>query len=195
MSLPTPRPTLVVYKEILPGDVRKLLGASNDAPTGQGAKDLRFPWRAFRPVMHQIFTERATGRGGREIRKAQVLYLDSANQPHYTELEYWPPTSSRPTEDRISRVHASPALGGQMPATDRGRVFVLLIRFDDGTIRCTYAYGNELSRSGVWAEELRTAILGCVTATDSRNSRRKRGLRPTLGYYNFIDATSYCHAD
>jgi hypothetical protein len=191
----TPRPVLVVYKEIVPGDVRKLRGASNDAPTGQGAKDLRFPWRAFRPVMRELFTEDATGRGGREIRKARVLYVDNAGQPQYTELEYWPPTPSRPTEDRIARVHASPALGGQMPAPDRGRVFVLLIRFDDGTIRCSYAYSDELSRPGVWAEELRTAVLECAIATDTVNLGRDSGLRPILGYYNFINGTRYCHAD
>lgn len=186
----TARPVLFVYKEIVSGDIRKLLAESNDSKTGGGARDLRLPWKAFRPIMLQIFTKEALGRGGKGIRVADVTFLDANDQPQRTQLEYWPATSARPTEDRIAKVHASPALGGQLPATDKGRVFLLLSKFDDGTVRCDYAYEEDLKQKGVWASEVSSAILSCMASAALRN-----GTRTVQGYYNFADGTGYCHAD
>jgi hypothetical protein len=181
---------LFVYKEIVSGDLRKLLAESNDSKTGGGARDLRLPWKTFRPIMWQIFNKEDIGRGGKKIRVADVTYLDADDKPRRTRLEYWPPTASRPTEDRISKIHASPALGGQLPKTGKGRVFVLLIKFDDGTIRCEYAYEDELKQKGVWATEVSNAILSCMASAALRN-----GTRTVQGYYNFTDGTGHCHAD
>lgn len=186
----TSRPVLFVYKEIVSGDIRKLLAESNDSDTGGGARDLRLPWKTFRPIMRQIFTKDALGRGGKEIRVADVTYLDANAQPRRTQLEYWPATPSRPREDRIAKVHASPALGGQLPVTDKGRVFLLLSKFDDGTVRCDYAYEADLRKKGVWATEVSNAILSCMASAVLRN-----GTRTAQGYYNFTDGTGYCHAD
>jgi hypothetical protein len=180
---------LFVYKEIVSGDLRKLLAESNDSKTGGGARDLRLPWKTFRAIMRQIFTKDAVGRGGKEIRVADVTYLDADDRPQRTQLEYWPPTAARPSEDRISKVHASPALGGQLPATDKGRVLLLLSKFDDGTVRCDYAYEDDLKK-GVWATEVSNAILSCMASAALRN-----GTRTVQGYYNFTDGTGYCHAD
>lgn len=184
------RPILFVYKEIVEGDLRKLLAESNDSQTGGGARDLRLPWKTFRPVMHQIFTKDSIGRGGKPIRTAQVTYLDESGSPRTTELEYWPPTAARRTEDRISKVHASPALGGKLPATNRGRVFVIFTKFDDGTVRCDYAYENELKAKGIWANEVSSQILACMASAAARN-----GTRTVQGYYGFTEGTGFCHAD
>lgn len=184
------RPVLFVYKEIIKGDLLKLVAASNNSLTGGGARDLRLPWKTFRPIMHRIFTENGLGRGGKEIRWAEVTYLDVNDTPHTTTLEYWPPTSSRPTEDRISRVHASPALGGQLPDTGRGRVFLVLVKFDDGTVRCDYAYETDLVAKGVWATEFSSQILNCMAAASARI-----GNRTVQGYYDFISGKGFCHAD
>jgi hypothetical protein len=186
----TVRPVLFVYKEIVAGDLRKLLAESNDSKTGGGARDLRLPWKTFRPIMHRIFTKDAVGRGGKQIRSAEVTYLDEYDKLQRTELHYWPPTASRRTEDRIAQVHASPALGGQLPATDRGRVFVLFIKFDDGTVRCVYAYEDDLKKKGEWASEVRDQILGCMAS-----AALHKGARTVQGYYDFIEGTHYCHAD
>ncbi|GAA3528161.1 hypothetical protein AFL01nite_02640 [Aeromicrobium flavum] len=183
------RPVLFVYKEIVSGDLRKLLAESNDSKTGGGARDLRLPWKAFRPIMSQIFTKSGVGRGGKAIRIADVTYLDQDGRPKRTQLEYWPPTTARPAEDRIAKVHASPALGGQLPETDQGRVFVVFSKFDDGTVRCDYAYEDQL-KAGLWAAEVRDAIFGCMSS-----AALGKGNRTVQGYHNFIDGTSYCHAD
>lgn len=184
------RPVLFVYKEIVPGDLRKLVAKSNNSSTGGGARDLRLPWKTFRPTMHRIFTQDGVGRGGKAIRVAQVTYLDENDVPRTTQLEYWPPTASRHTEDRISKIHASPALGGHLPDTDKGRVFVVLSKFDDGTVRCDYAYELDLKTKGVWAAEVSGQILGCMTASAGR-----KGNRTVQGYYDFLEGTHYCHAD
>lgn len=187
-------PSLVVYKEILEGDLLKLQAQSNFTLTGGGARDLRLPWRTFRGVMHRIFTKEATGRGGKKIRVADVIYLDDNEQPHSTRLEYWPATGARPTEDRISKVHKSPALGGKLPDSGRGKVFVLLIQFSDGTVRCTYAYEDDL-RKDVWAPELSAAIRACIASTAAKNLGRTQNFVPVQGYYDFADGTHFCHAD
>lgn len=194
MTTTEPRVALVVYKEIVDGDMRKLLAESNDAKTGGGARDLRLPAKAFRPVMHQIFTKDGVGRGGKAIKIAEILYLDADDRPHKTQLEYWPPTPSRPSEDRIARIHASPALGGQLPRTDLGRVFVLFIKFSDGTVRCLYAYEDELRDPTIWARELSSTVLGCLASADLRNGNRPTNTVPAQGYYNFSTGQGYCHA-
>lgn len=188
------RPTRVVYKEIVNGDMRKLLGESNDADTGGGARDLRFPAMAFDPVLRPMFTQDAIGRGGRAIRRGDFVYLDTSHKPQKTQLDYWPPTLSRKTECRIARIHASPALGGQMPRTDKGRVFVVLVQFSDGAVRCDYAYEDELKAPDVWAQELSSAVLGCLASASVKNATRTVSLVPAMGYYDFTNGTGYCHA-
>lgn len=186
----TTRPVLLVYKEIVSGDIRKLQAESNDSKTGGGARDLRLPAKTFRPIMQQIFTKDEIGRGGRDVKIADVVYLDINDAPRTTQIEYWPATHARPSEDRIAKVHASPALGGKMPLTNKGRVFVLFIKFDDGTVRCTYGYEDDLKKKGIWAQEVSTAILSCVASSELGG-----GTRTVQGYYNFTDATGFCHAD
>ncbi|MCW3471858.1 hypothetical protein OMK68_19835 [Rhodococcus pyridinivorans] len=188
-------PTLLVYKEIVPGDVRKLLGESNDAKTGGGARDLRFPAKPFGPVMRRIFTIDAVGKNERPIKIANVMYLDASGKIATTPLEYWPATTARPTEDRIAKVHASPALGGKTPDTTKGRIFVLFSQFSNGMVRCDYAYEDDLRRNGLWAQEVRDAVLGCLTSTDMKNSTRTVNLAPVQGYYDFTNGARYCHAD
>ena len=185
-----PVPVLFAYKEIVEGDLRKLIAESNDSKTGGGARDLRLPWKTFRPVMHRIFTEDGVGRGGKAIRVAQISYLDDEGHIQTTELHFWPPTNARKSEGRISRVHASPALGGHLPDTDRGRVFVLFTKFSDGMVRCDYAYEEDLKKKGVWATEVSAQILNCMSSAATRTDGRT-----VQGYYDFVEGTGFCHAD
>lgn len=183
------RPVLAVYREIIEGDLLKLVARSNKSEKdGGGARDLRFPWKTFRPTMHRIFTENGVERG-KQFRWAEVTYLDRNNVLQTTTLEYWPATPSRPTEDRIAKVSASPALGGKPVLTDQGRAFMVLTKFDNGIVRCDYAYETAL-RAGKWATEFSSQILNCMTAASARN-----GHRTVQGYYDFISGKGFCHAD
>lgn len=183
------RPILFVYREIVPGDLRKLVAESNDSQTGGGARDLRFPAATFNPVMHRIFTVDGVGRGGRPIRTANVTYVDNEGNERETELHYWPPTPSRKTEGRIAQVHASPALGGETLATDKGRIFVVLTKYSDGGVRCDFAYEEELKDKHLWAPEASSQIFNCMAAAEVRKNRTVQG------YYDFDEGTGYCHAD
>lgn len=187
------RAALVVYKEIVVGDLRKLIATSNDSATGGGARDLRLPARAFRPVMRRIFTKDGIGRGGQAIRYADVIFSRATGGSGTSRIEYWPPTRSRPAEDRVSKVHASPAIGGRLPDDNKGRVFILFIRFTDGVVQCEYAYEDEL-RAGRWAVEVSQPILDCLRDTAIKNSTRKRPLT-VAGYIDLTAGTNYCHAN
>lgn len=187
------KPTLAVYKEVVAGDLRKLTATSNDTPNGGGARDLRLPYRTFRPVMHRIFIHSEIGRGGAAIRTADVIYLDSSGTSHTTRMEYWPPTSSRPNEDRIARIHQNPALGGRLPDITRGTVLVLFILYSNQSVRVEYAYEDQL-RGGDWAPEITNAILTCMAATENKNADRRGSLVPVQGYYEFETGTQFCHA-
>lgn len=175
--------------------MRKLLAESNDSATGGGARDLRFPVRAFDPVLRLMFDQDQIAPRGQAIRVGDFLYLDRDEKLQTTQLEYWPPTESRSAESRIARIHASPALGGQLPVTDKGTVFVLLTRFTDGTVRCDYAYENELRDPNAWAREISSRVLGCLASARLKNATRTVGMVPAQGYYDFNNATGYCHAD
>lgn len=181
-------PALIVYKEILPGDLRKLQALSNnDANAGGGARDLRVPKSAFGDVMRRIFSEGVTIKG-KNVRVADVTYLDDSGQPQNTQLFYWPSTKARPSEERIAQINASPAIGGRPPRSDKGRVFLLLIKFADSTVRCEYAYEEQLKQN-VWAPEVTQQILGCMAASDATSGRKS-----AMGFYDFFQATGYCHA-
>lgn len=48
----------ILYKEIVPGDLRKILAMSNDAVTGGGARDFRFgSFKTLLPVIRKMFPE------------------------------------------------------------------------------------------------------------------------------------------
>lgn len=145
--------------------------------------------------MHRLFTEDAIGKGGRQIRTANVTYKTTEGRLSQTVLEYWPATDARPAEDRVSKIHASPALGGYLPAQNKGRVFLLFIRWNTAEVRCYYAYEDDLRTPGVWGVDVRTAILGCMADTDLKNATRKSSPLSVQGYYDFLDGTVFCHAN
>lgn len=185
-----------VYREIKDGDIRKLLAESNDDPSaGGGARDLRFPASGFNTVLRQIFTEDAVV-GGRAIRRATITYLDDQGSSRSAEMEYWPPTVSRRTEVRIAKVHKSPALGGKrLPDRNRGRPFVLFTQYSNRVVRVDYAYENDLRVPGIWADEIRSAILDCLQSADRKNAKRKQNKVTAQGYYEFTTGTGYCHGE
>ena len=179
---------VVVYMEVSLADRRAADARSADAKTGGGARDLRFPWAPFEGPMGKIFSEPSATAKKAGVRPAKVTYRRGGVH-EVTDLEYWPPTKARPKEGRIARVDKCPELGKRKPKTDKGRVFVLLIKTPDGLVRCTYAYEDDLRRTDEWPEELRLPILQCI---DSSLGQRAA----VRGFIDTDGATEpYCHEE
>ena len=69
----------VLFKQVREGDIRKLAAQSNDAPTGGGARDLRFPAEPFAPVLHLFFPDVVgTSSNGGEIRKGTLAWVNAS---------------------------------------------------------------------------------------------------------------------
>lgn len=184
---------LVLYKEITAADLLKMAAASASSGTGGGARDLRLPHAVFGPVIARLLPQtRLEPRGRRDdgdalVHHGPVSYTDASGAQQETDLAYWPPTQARPREGRLARVHDSPALGGRAPASDKGRVFFLLIKFSDGKVGAYYAYEDDL-RAGRWAADVAQPMLSCLTAAAvSRKS--------VQGYIDLgPGGVNYCHA-
>ena len=194
----------LVYKELLPGDYRKLAGQSNDADTGGGARDLRFPYAEFDGIFARLLpgqrnlTRRRNGkRIDLAVRTGPVLLDEEAPEGVRTtqeEMIWESPTDSRPREGRIAQVHASPAaqrllLAREEMVTADGqppRVFALFVQNDDGELSVHYAYEHEL-RAGAWAPAVARPMLEHL---DNINRRRDRAV---IGYIDFVTNIHYAH--
>jgi hypothetical protein len=96
------RPVLLVFREILPGDIRKQLASSNDAATGGGARDLRFRRAAvMTPVLGRMFPHQARQRG---VVRGPVRWYTPAGTQEEALIEFWRPTEARAGEVRLGMI-------------------------------------------------------------------------------------------
>ena len=98
----------VLFQRIDPGDRRKFEAQSNDAPSGGGARDLRFrPAELFLPFFQRVFpqTRTQTRKGGEriEIQVGSVTWAVQGQERNRS-MEIWPPTSARRGEIRIAQI-------------------------------------------------------------------------------------------
>jgi hypothetical protein len=190
---------VVVYKQLLPGDYRKLEARSNDSATGGGARDLRFPFGAFDDVFRRLLPRQCTKLRRRGARRDEVelrtgpVYLDVVDvegnvvDSRAEEMVWEPPTDPRPTEGRIAKVHASAATVELLAARDptRGEAFALFVQDDHGQLRVHWAFEEDL-RTGKWASAVATPILQHL---DERRSKT----RAVQGYIDFTQNFWYPH--
>lgn len=180
----------IFFQEIREGDRRKLEARSNDTATGGGARDLRVPHRKFGPMFRQMFsndkvvTRRRDGMNVDVTLYTGKLYWVDGDQERFVDVDYEPPTTARPDEGRIARIHDLPVLADGVPAESEGRVFLLLVQRDDGKVFAHYVTANALA-SGGWNKDLADAIRGCMQATAERHSVR--------GYVDYVKSERYCH--
>lgn len=162
--------------------MRKIDAQSNDADTGGGARDLRFPDRPFRPALERLFPEVGDVKG-RPVQRGHLVWEDPAGNRQSQPVEYWPPTDARPGEGRIARIHELQPL--QHPPDAEGKAVVLLLVLDDsGELRAFYATAAALRDE--WHEDVAQPILECL------EQDRKGGIA-ARGWFNLTDGTKYCH--
>jgi hypothetical protein len=170
------QPLRALFKIVLAGDVRKINAESNDAPTGGGARDIRFSHRLFEPVVVKMFPKvvgaHGTKRAQLAIRVGTLRYYDDKGQSHTKDIEYWPPTDARRGEGRVARVPEIPPLAAKHYPQSQGAVFYLLIQGSDGTITAHFASEQSLRMRGVWNPWVAESILTSLAEAPGNVSAR-----------------------
>lgn len=169
----------MVYREILPGDVRKIYARSNDAASGGGARDLRFnPFHEFEPVLSQMFP--------RYVRSGVFegkFHWYVGNTVVTRNVRFHHPTNSRPNEGRIANVNRW--FPYRVPSAEEGLVFFVL--FQDGEGRLWPKIATErFLRAGEWPKMISSLILDCIS--------KERDLRFAIsGYADFSLGVRFCN--
>ncbi|HDX9007293.1 TPA: hypothetical protein RQO57_004370 [Aeromonas dhakensis] len=185
----------ILYKEIVPGDLRKIHAVSNDADTGGGARDFRFgSYQSIAATVMQMFPIPVV-----ESRRRNGVLVPTTI---YSGQFYWrqhgivqtatsyfePPTDARPTEGRITRVHEQPSLStALMPTPTAGnRVFLLLIQLLDSTVWPFYAEEQTLRTAGLWDPQVASRMLQCIDS-------QRRADQAIIGFFDFTNGGVYCN--
>jgi hypothetical protein len=187
-------PLRLLFKSIEEGDRLKLEARSNIATTGGGARDFRLSHRRFERVINKMFPKvvvETRTRDGKhkqvELRKATLIWTDEDGRSQTKEITYEPPTSARPSEGRITRVHEIPPLAVQnLPVRSEGRVVALLIQNSDGTIGAHYTSDELLNHPPKpWNPLAKQTILEALKTTPAGKS--------AAGWIDFTTGESYIH--
>jgi hypothetical protein len=186
----------ILFKEIVPGDLRKIHAQSNDTPSGGGARDFRFgAFSRLQPAIAKMFPYTATEerrRGGRreciDVYKGHFSWRDSRGNVQNKESFFEPPTDARPSEGRIARVHEYGCFDTSlMPLGDTGnRVILLLIQLNDNSVWPYYAEERTLRVTGIRDTLVAEVLLGCLDA------QRPAGYA-AIGFRDFITGEYYCN--
>lgn len=125
----------VLLKELLPGDIRKINYDSNDASTGGGARDFRFPLK-WASVLSRMFPRAIN----EKERMGDLTYCDNNDRVHTVQnIVFHPiPTLSRPNEVRIAKIGEIPIFQAIPDELDTERVFITLARYSDGIVQAGY---------------------------------------------------------
>lgn len=94
---------LLVFREVLPGDIKKQLAQSNIAKSGRGARDLRFRnVKGWAPFFGRLFTTPSAKKG---VVKGKVHWVNGIGRIRSVDIECWRPTKARPNELRLGKIH------------------------------------------------------------------------------------------
>ncbi|HAT3849731.1 TPA: hypothetical protein I8639_003695 [Serratia marcescens] len=186
----------ILYKEIVAGDLRKILAQSNDSDTGGGARDFRFgSFKTLLPVIMQMFPNKAKVNRKRdgvveeiEVFQGEFFWRDAEGQVVCKDSFFEPPTDVRPAEGRIARVHEYGCFDtSRMPKGCEGnRVLLLLVQLNDGSVWPYYAEEKTLRIKGKWDATVAAELLACLDAKRAAN-------RAVIGYRDFTNASKYCN--
>ncbi|MBZ0248096.1 MAG: hypothetical protein K8F93_00410 [Burkholderiales bacterium] len=184
----------LVYKEIVLGDIAKAQAQSNITQSGGGARDLRFnPYTKFVKVFSKMLptAEAHPTDAGKTVFTGGVRWEDSGGMIHTGKMEFWPPTTARPFEGRIAKIHDLAFFGAQLATlttSKTDRLFVFIMQDDQGVVYLRYALESAL-RAGTGGDAgTHAKILACLDANRSDKSS-------IMGYIDFETSEVYCDAD
>lgn len=185
----------ILYKELVEGDLRKLQAKSNDSDTGGGARDFRF--RSFNrllPVIRHLFPQIEKLQRRRDnmpvmvdIYKGTFYWYDAAGNVQTKDGYMEPPTSARPGEGRIPRIHEYSCFDASGLKIGVGnRVLLLLIQLMDGSVWPYYAEERTLRIAGKWDPVVAKELLSCLDAERPENLA-------VLGFRDFTTSDRFCN--
>ena len=186
----------ILYKEIVPGDLRKILAQSNDSDSGGGARDLRFgSYSKVLPVIEKMFPKKTKEKRKRQgvvekidVFQGEFFWHNDKGKVERKDSFFESPTDVRPSEGRIARVHEYGCFDtGRMPQGGVGnRVLLLLVQLKDGSVWPYYAEERTLRVKGKWDPVVARELLDCLDAKRAAN-------RAVIGYRDFDNAARYCN--
>lgn len=186
----------ILYKEIVPGDLRKILAQSNDSDTGGGARDFRFgSYKTLLPVIEMMFPKMTKENRKRDgvveqidVFQGEFRWEDGNGEVKRKASFFEPPTDVRPSEGRIARVHEYECFDtSRIPKGGEGnRVLLLLIQLHDGSVWPFYAEEQTLRINGKWDPVVANELLACLDAKRAAN-------RAMIGYRDFTNSGRYCN--
>ncbi|HBO2552523.1 TPA: hypothetical protein VDV84_001425 [Pseudomonas aeruginosa] len=186
----------ILYKEIVPGDLRKILAQSNDSDTGGGARDFRFgSFKTLLPVITEMFPKKTKENRKRDgvveeidVFQGEFFWHDVSGQVMRKDSFFETPTDVRPSEGRIARVHEYGCFDTSLvPRGGVGnRILLLLIQLSDGSVWPYYVEEKTLRIEGKWDPVVAAELLGCLDAKRAAN-------RAVIGYRDFTNAGKYCN--
>jgi hypothetical protein len=185
----------ILYKEIVPGDLRKIVAESNDSDTGGGARDFRFgEFGKLESIIRKMFprtTKEPRRRDGATVEVeifGGTFHWNFGSVDERKDVEFEPPTSARPSEGRITRVHEQPCfVSERIPKFGEGnKVLLLLVQRNDGTVWPHFIEEQSLSSPGAWDPRVAKDILNCIGAERAAN-------KVVIGYRDFTTGEGYCN--
>lgn len=191
----------VLWKEIKQGDRRKFSATSNDdSSAGGGARDLRFRGGDdLDAIVEAMFPRRKTVMRRREGQsqplvqhEGDLAWIDEMTDGSRVERSQVaamePPTTARPGEWRLTRVHTYPPLAEKIPAQpSTGRLFLLLVQTTSGEIWPLFVDEDTLRTGNGWQIAFRRHIIKCL-------NRPIRQRRTILGYFEANTGREYSNA-
>lgn len=170
----------IIFREVMPGDLKKFTATAAPSGTGGGARDLRFrPFDKFDgvfartlPGREKVERRREGEREEIEIYTANANVVRSDNTSFKKQISFEPPTTARPDEGRLARVHD---LNLDVPE-DEGRLLILIIQDANDELIITFFSEKDLE-SGKWHPAV-NEFFKEVFATPKRASA-------TQGYIDF----------
>lgn len=164
--------SLVIYKKIVDGDLRKFTATSNITQSGGGARDLRFnPASEFFPAFQRMFKQNGF------TLKGYFSWVDHAD----TEVEIHPPTNARPNEIRIGRIHEC---FPQNVIPNNAEDCILLIVLDGTNKVCPYFTSQYSLKHDNWHPAIKEPILEGLNAQRSAKTT-------AMGYVDIENGRSY----
>lgn len=143
----------IIFREVMDGDLKKFTATAAPSGTGGGARDLRFrPFDKFDgvfaralPRREKVERRREGEREEIEIYTAKANVVRSNNESFKKEIAFEPPTTARPNEGRLARVHD---LNLDVPEGE-GRLLILIIQDGKDELIITFFSEKDLE-SGKW---------------------------------------------